>query len=265
MTRIVYHLIVSLLLIALVLPFTRSTHAEPPVITYKTYSIGQSVQGRPLVVHQLGDGPVHRALIGAIHGGSEWNTAVLMTRTLAYLLDNPSEIPADITLYILPIANPDGYTNARGSLQGRVNANAVDLNRNWDYKWQTNAFHGQRPISGGTKPFSEPETRALRDLLVETKISDVIIYHSAYPAVFAGAGITQSRSVDLALAIAEATGYPYRPEGIPNQLTTGNAIDWLTVQGINAIEVELTNRSGVDWPQNLRGVRAFLKWRPPNP
>ena len=215
------------------------------------------------MVHQLGTGPRRRALIGAIHGSSEWNTAVLMTRTLEYMLANPRELPAEITLYILPIANPDGFTNARGSLRGRVNANAVDLNRNWDYRWQTNAFHGQRPISGGMQPFSEPETRALRDFIVETKISELIIYHSAYPAVFAGAGITRSHTVDLAKAVAEATGYPYRPEGIPNQITTGNAIDWLTMQGINAIEIELTNHSGIDWPQNLRGVRAFLRWREP--
>lgn len=237
------------------------SRARPSSPYRRTFTIGQSVQGRPLVVHQLGDGPIKRALIGAIHGGYEWNTALLMTRTLEFLLDNPDELPADITLFILPIANPDGYAAGRDSVRGRTNANRVDLNRNWDYKWRANAFFGRRPISGGSAPFSEPETVAMRDFIVNNGISESIFYHSSYPAVFSGAGIARTETVALAKHIADATGYPYRPDGIPGQITTGDAIDWLTTQGINAIEIELTTHTDIDWEQNLRGLRAFLNWK----
>lgn len=227
----------------------------------RTFTIGYSVQGRPLVVHRLGNGPVRRALIGAIHGAYEWNTAALMTRTLEYLLAHPHELPAEVTLFILPIANPDGYHAGRNTLKGRTNANGVDLNRNWDHDWRADAFFGRCPTSGGSAPFSEPETVAMRDFIIAARISEVIFCHSAYPAVFAGAGITQTETVALAQAMAKATGYPYRPEGIPGQIITGDATNWLTTNGVNAIIIELTNHRDIDWPQNLRGLRAFLRWK----
>lgn len=251
-----------LTVLLLVAPSHETPAASP--MPQRTFSIGKSVQGRPLLVYQLGNGPIKRALIGAIHGGYEWNTAALMTRTLDYLGANPAELPQELTLFILPIANPDGYHAGRDRVQGRTNGNRVDLNRNWDVKWQTNAFHGRWPISGGSAPFSEPETVALRDFILETRISEVIFYHSSYPAVFSGVGVAQTDTVALAQYVAGATGYPYRPDGIPGQIMTGNAIDWLTMRGgINAIEIELTTQTSIDWPQNLRGLRAFLQWSPP--
>jgi hypothetical protein len=240
-----------------------SQSADTSPLFTRVITLGQSVQGRPIIAHQLGQGPVWRAMIGAIHGAYEWNTAALMTRTLDHLIANPAELPADVTLYIVPVANPDGYAAGRDTIAGRTNANRVDLNRNWDYEWQADAWFGKRPISGGSAPFSEPESVILRDFIMDNRISEVIFYHSAYPAVFAGAEITNTQVVSLAQHIAQATGYPYRPEGIPGQIMTGNAIDWLTMNGVNAIEIELTNHRGIDWPQNLRGLRAFLNWQSP--
>jgi hypothetical protein len=91
----------------------------------------------------------------------------------------------------------------------------------------------------------------------------VIFYHSAFAAVFSGANRTRSETEPLARRIARATGYRYRPDGIPGQVTTGDSIDWLTEQGIDAIEVELTDHSATDLAQNLRGLRAFLTWSLP--
>ncbi len=238
-------------------------------------TIGTSVQGRPLIVYRLGRGPIKRAFIGAIHGGYEWNTTELMTRTLDYLREHPEVIPPEITLYILPLANPDGYAAGTDRVTGRLNANLVDLNRNWDYQWQMTATHGTQPVSAGSKPFSEPETRALRDFIMSQQLDAVVFYHSAFSAVFQGAGITTSQTVDLAQLMAQATGYRYAPEGVPGQITTGDSIDWLTANGITAIEVELSTHQALDWEQNLRGLEAFLNWglsrstptrmaRPPN-
>jgi LysM repeat protein len=223
--------------------------------------IGRSVQGRPLTVHRLGTGPVKRALIGAIHGGYEWNTVELMTETLDYLGAHSDMLPPEVTLYILPIANPDGYAAGTDPIVARMNARGVDLNRNWDYHWQITATHGTRPVSAGTAAFSEPETAALRDFLVNNRIEAVIFYHSAFSAVFQGAGITTSQTVELAQLIARATNYRYAPEGVPGQITTGDAIDWLTTNGITAIEVELSSHQTLDWERNLRGLEAFLNWK----
>jgi hypothetical protein len=223
--------------------------------------IGRTVQGRPIVAHRFGDGPVKRALVGGIHGGYEANTVRLMSETIDYLGANPGEIPEHMTLYVVPAMNVDGFFAGTDRIRGRLNANRVDLNRNWDYNWRQQAWHGRWPVSGGSTPFSEPETRAMRDFLLENDIEAVIFYHSAFAAVFAGRHRHLSETEALAKVVAGATGYLYRAEGIPGQIMNGNAIDWLTGQGIHAIEIELTNRDDIDWLQNLRGLRAFLNWK----
>jgi len=47
---------------------------------------------------------------------------------------NPDVIPSDVTLYILPDMNPDGDARSHDEW-GRVNANGVDLNRNFPIGW----------------------------------------------------------------------------------------------------------------------------------
>ena len=222
--------------------------------------IGRSANGHAIVAYRFGNGPVARALIGGIHGGYELNTIQLMSATLAHLAVNPGEVPDEVTLFVVPMMNPDGFHGGTDRVSGRLNGNRVDLNRNWDYNWSRQAWHGRWPVSGGDAPFSEPETSAIRDFIFEQNIDAVIFYHSAYPAVFAGANHEVSQAEALAKAVSLATGYPYRSEGIPGQVMTGNSIDWLTGQGIDAIEIELTNHRDIDWLQNLRGMRALMQW-----
>jgi hypothetical protein len=229
-----------------------STHAGP--LTY-----GHSSEGRPLVAHRLGSGPDVRAIIGGLHGGYEWNTTTLMSRTLEHFTATPELIPDDVTLYVIPLANPDGAAAGTDRVYGRMNGNGVDLNRNWDYHWQMTATHGTRPVYAGAAPFSEPETQALRDFIEEREISTAIFYHSAGAVIYSGAGITTSQTVELAQFMAEQTGYRYAPEGVPGQITTGDAIDYLTTIGITAIEIELTTHAALDWERNLQALKAFLE------
>ncbi len=244
------------LLCALGMPAGASVaQALPPAI-----EIGRTTEDRPILAYRFGDGPVKRAIIGGIHGGYELNTIRLMSETMAFLGANPGTIPESVTLYVVPVMNVDGFHAGVDRIRGRLNANRVDLNRNWDYKWSAQAWHGQSPVSGGDAPFSELETRAVRDFIIGQGIDAVIFYHSVYPAVFAGANREHSAAEALAKLVAETTGYPFRPNGIPGQVMTGNAIDWLTSQGVEAIEIELSDREDIDWLQNLRGLRAFLRW-----
>lgn len=57
-------------------------------------------------------------------------------------------LPDDLTLAIIPSANPDGWASGQ-----RRNAHGVDLNRNFPYRWSRS--------DGGPAPASAPETRAL--------------------------------------------------------------------------------------------------------
>jgi len=199
-------------------------------------------------------------LVGGIHGGYELNTVILMNEFIDHLEENPELIPPDVTLYIVPCANPDGAVGGTNRLEGRFNGNGVDLNRNWDYRWQPTSVHGQTPVSAGSAPFSEFESAGLRDLILEKQVEAVIIYHSAMAAIFQGVGTTTSDTVELALLMVEATGYRYAPTEVNYPATTGNAIDWLTLNGITCIEIELTNHQDIDWIINYNGLMTFLQW-----
>ncbi len=225
---------------------------------------GASFDGRPLIAYRLGSGPSIRAIVGGIHGGYEWNTVDLVSETLTYFQARPDEIPAHVTLYIIPCANPDGYAAGTDVLTGRVNGNNVDLNRNWDYHWQMTATHGTRPVSAGSYPFSEPETAALRDFIDRQNVELLIFYHSAMAKIFSGAEREQCFTFELAEMMSAVTGYAHQPEGVPGQITTGDAIDYLSAMGITAIEVELTNHQEIEWERNLTGIQAFLDWVPPD-
>jgi len=238
-----------------------STFGATPAANFNAPIVyGESFEGRPLAAYRLGYGPVRRALIGGLHGGYEWNTTVLMSKTLEYLTASPDSIPEELTLYIIPLANPDGAAAGSDRVAGRMNGNGVDLNRSWDYRWQITATHGVYPVGTGAFSFSEPETAALRDFILGRGIGAAIFYHSAAAEVYSGAGTDTSGTVALAETLAAKTGYRYAPEGIPGQITTGNAIDWLTTQGITAVEIELPTHAGIDWEPNLKAILAFMSW-----
>jgi hypothetical protein len=237
-----------------------SPTSTPIPVVAGPITYGYSVQGRPLQAFRIGTGPIARALIGGIHGGYEANTTRLVEEFFTYLSASTDLVPAQITLYLVPLVNPDGAAAGTDRVRGRLNANSVDLNRNWDYEWQSVATHGTQPVSAGTAPFSEPETSALRDFILNHNIQAAIFYHSAMSEVYPGAGRDTSKTEELAILMAEYTGYRYAPECVPGQITTGDAINWLTTQGITAVEVELSTHTELDWEQNLAALLAFLNW-----
>lgn len=265
-----------------ILPATRTVLPTRPQITYtpsptatqpisSTLVLGRSTQGWPVEAYRFGTGPVHLALIGGIHGGYEWNTILLAYKAIDYFGDNPMEIPAEISLYIIPSANPDGQIEVVGhsgrfsadevgkdTISGRTNAQGVDLNRNWDCKWEPNGFWRNEKVSGGKKPFSEPETQTLRDFLTRPPMAAVVFWHSAVPAVYAGGCDGRYAPSDaLGEIYADAAGYQFELSftGYP---VTGAAVDWLASQGVPAIEVELTNHRNLDWDQNLKAITELL-------
>lgn len=234
---------------------------------------GTSVQGRPLVAYRFNDGPQHIIFVGGIHGGYEWNTITLAYEAIDYFSTHPEAIPKNVTLHIIPSANPDGQylvTQSNGrftppiavtdTVPGRFNANGVDLNRNWDCEWAEAAVWRESQVSGGTRPFSEKETVALRDYLLAQTPAVVVFWHSAANGVFAaGCPTTDLPSVTLATIYGQAAGYPVH-QRFSSYPVTGDAGDWLTTQGIPSFTVELINHESTDWPQNMAGLTALLNY-----
>jgi hypothetical protein len=226
--------------------------------------IGTSIKGNNIEIMQFGNGPVERMMVAGIHGGNEWNTTALADQLITYIRNNPQVIPADRTLYILRLLNPDG--EARGhDLDGRTNERGVDLNRNWDAfwvaDWPRDGCWNYRPISSGSEPFSEPETRAMRDFLNAHHIGALISYHSAALGVFAGGRPPEAESIRLAKSISGVTSYAYPPLDTGCKYT-GQFADWLSMHGTAAVDLELANHTDTDFDENLKVLDVLMKWEP---
>ncbi|NHZ71560.1 MAG: hypothetical protein GWP17_00525 [Aquificales bacterium] len=238
--------------------------------------IGYSAGGRPLTNYQFGNGFNQIVLVGGMHGGYEWNTILLAYRMIDYFTQNLDEIPETVTLHIIPSANPDGQFVITGrdcrfseadidptsnNFSGRFNDNGVDLNRNWDCRWQTKGVWRDQEIDAGAYPFSEPETAALRDFFLALEPTAVILWHSAANGTYAaGCPDLYQPAYALAEQYGAAADYPVY-ESFAAYQVTGDASDWLALQGIPAITVELKTHEGVDWDKNMAGITAVLDSR----
>jgi predicted deacylase len=226
--------------------------------------IGYSVAGRPLEVYRFGSGDRFRRLIVAgIHGGNEWNTIALADELIEHLAAKPQTVPTDTTLYILRALNPDGA--ARGdTVDGRVNAHGVDLNRNWPEAWQHDWPRAGcwifRRTTGGWRPASEPETIALMQFILAERVDALISYHSAALGIFPAGDPPDPASAKLAESIAAVIDYPYPPVDT-GCLYTGTLPDWAAANGVAAVDVELSDHVHTEFYENLAVLAVLLKWQ----
>ncbi len=249
--------------------------SDAPTATFAAYgvaqTIGVSAGGRAIESYRFGFGSQVVVLVGGIHGGYEWNTIVLAYELIDYFLESPDRVPSNVTLYIIPSANPDGQftvtgvdgrisaSDVSGDIEpGRFNANGVDLNRNWACDWQPEGFWGETVVSGGSTPFSEPETAALRTFFMRHNPAVVLFWHSKADGIYIGSceGVFQP-SKDVAELYGRASGYRVYEEFTAYPVT-GDASDWLATQNIPSFTVELKTRSQTDFEENLAGVLALL-------
>lgn len=202
-------------------------------------------------------------IIAGIHGGYEWNTIALADQLITLLPGRPDLIPQDMTLFILRSLNPDGDARSHG-IFGRANENNVDLNRNWpaywQFEWPRAGCWSMLPITAGSSPASEPETVALMRFLLSQHVEALINYHSAALGIFPGGQPPDIVSLSLAEAVAAVSDYPYPPVDTGCQYT-GQLIDWASINGIAAVDIELSTHTSTDLRQNLRILSAFLNWR----
>lgn len=244
---------------------TKEPTPLPTISYFGEETIGSSVAGRPIQVFRFGSGKKMRLIVAGIHGGYEWNTVKLADALIEQLKENPLLLPPGITLYILPVLNPDGYERHWGE-HGRLNENGVDLNRNfdalWSTTWKTTNCWSRLPVSPGPGPESEPEVRALVDFLhSHPEIDALISYHSAALGIFPGGQPPDQKSIALAQTIAAVSPYTYPPYEWGCQYT-GQLIDWASALDIAALDVELSNHRDLDLEINLRILQSFLGWSP---
>ncbi|HEX2103404.1 MAG TPA: DUF2817 domain-containing protein [Solirubrobacteraceae bacterium] len=135
--------------------------------------LGRSVEGRPINLVRIGDPAAPRKVlvVGSVHGDEPAG------RTVVELLRAGGVAPAGAELLLVRNLNPDGLRR-----RTRQNARGVDLNRNSSVGRRFLGGPGSRYYAG-PRPFSEPETRAIRALILRERPAVTIWYHQPYALV----------------------------------------------------------------------------------
>jgi len=171
-------------------------------------SIGHSVEGRTIWAFKVSDNPDQDEsepeilFTGLTHAREplgmmnqfyfvEWLCENYNSDPVAEYLVNNRE------MWFIPVVNPDGYVynesvapngggmhrkNRRDTGCGVGTQRGIDLNRNYGYEWGAdNSGSSPDPCNTtfrGDSAFSEPETQAVRDFILNHAFSNVLHYHS---------------------------------------------------------------------------------------
>jgi murein peptide amidase A len=170
--------------------------------------LGLSVEGRPIVAERYGTPGGRRVLvIGVIHGDEDAGVGIVEQL-------RSSSVPDGVELWLVESMNPDGQ-----AAQIRQNANQVDLNRNFPYKWGAIGLPGDGQYAG-TGPASEPETQAMVNFIGQLRPEVAIWYHQDLFVISPAEG----REGRIRARYAELTGLPLG--GISGGTYTGIAATW---------------------------------------
>jgi hypothetical protein len=182
-----------------------------------TFSIGTSMQGRPIIASQFGSANTTILFIGAMHG-NETNSQAILEKWIDELDTNPDKIPSSVSVVIIPSTNPDGVANG-----SRLNARGINLNRNfptddWSHMVIEPGNNGILTGAGGLSPLSEPESAALANYVQSHNIRFAVTYHSS-------GGLVQSNVAGNAETVgksyASRVGYRFVPA-----YSIGNVFDY---------------------------------------
>ena len=171
-----------------------------PSFAMEEQTLGQSVDGRPIVARSFGGESVETVLVLASIHGSEPAGTPLVEQLEAWFIK--LEGLMDRRLVIIPIANPDGYARRE-----RFNTHSVDLNRNFpaDNRTEQN-IHGPAALS-------EPEAVAIMRALQLFNPDRVLSLHQPIACIdYDGPGealaIAMSEAIDGRLPVKKLGGRP---------------------------------------------------------
>ena len=198
-----------------VVPPTAALRAqlEDEAVTSARRVLARTVDGRVVWLYTSGDpDAVYRVLVvGCIHGDEP--AGIVVVRTLI-----TSRPPPEVAFWLVPVLNPDGLAAGR-----RQNGDQVDLNRNFPYRWHRIGRPGDLHYSG-RGPLSEPESRAVANLILQVRPTLSIWFHQALAVVDLSGGSVAierrfARLVDL--PAARLPRYPGSATGWENHRLPG--------------------------------------------
>ena len=209
--------------------------------------IGYSVEGRELLLVRLGRGEKKAVLAGAHHAREYISSTFLMETVDEYAQAyygsgdfggyNIKTLLDAVTLYIVPMVNPDGVNLVQNGVEStldpekvesmrmmkdsydewKANINGVDLNRQYPCHWEEKASNTDVPSSEmykGVAPATEPEVKALMELCEENDFVLAASFHTKGEVIYwADSGTEQAIAADdlIAQTLADVTGYDLKP------------------------------------------------------
>ena len=225
------------------------------------HRIGKSVEGRPIWALRIGErrASSRKLLFLGCHHAREWLAVEVPYLLAENLVRQASTKPVEDWLargevWVAPMVNPDGHEFSRtpnnrlwrkNRRRNRDGSFGVDPNRNYGYMWGTLNVNTSSHVPSdetyvGPRAFSEPETRAVRDLVARELFSGVITYHSYSQLILYPWGYTAKPIADAAdrtdmtnLAtrmqklIRDVHGENYKPQQSSKLYpTAGDTTDW---------------------------------------
>lgn len=160
----------------------------------KISHIGRSSLGLPIEAYHFNYQSQYKPvlILGGVHGDEVEGVTV----ALGLLNEFYKNFTYKLNLTLIPRFNPDGVL-----LKTRSNFNGVDLNRNLPTQDWTAEVKNPR-YNPGPHPTSEPENKALIELLNQFKPQLIISLHSWYPVLN-----TNGNCLKEAQIISQKTGY----------------------------------------------------------
>lgn len=181
------------------------------ILSHHRHVLAHSVQNRPIEGVFFGPeqpGQLNTLIIGVFHG-DEAISGQLVTRFIEHLQAGQfAHAPIDFEQrpsLIIPVLNPDGL-----AANTRVNANLVDLNRNYPTPdWHEDNLN--TPYYSGRTAASEPETRLVMRLIEQYQPQKILTVHSPYKVLnFDGPAraFAEAMSKESGYEVVESIGYP---------------------------------------------------------
>ncbi len=232
----------------------------------KTENIGTSVLGKNLTAAKIGNGKA-KMFINASHHANEWITTPLVLKFLenyakAVMNDtyigrmDAKALTTSVTLYIMPLVNPDGVDLVTGEIKNRnaekiaadfpkipypsgwkANIDGIDLNLQYPAGWQeaqkikfAQGFTMPAPRDYvGTAPLTAPESRAVYDFSKRMNFDLTISYHTQGKVIYwQYQELADKKAYELGLKLAEASGYELAYT--PYESSFAGYKDWFILQ-----------------------------------
>ena len=249
----------------------------------QTYIIGSTHEGRDIWAVKISDNPSEDegepgSLFLGCHHAREWISVEVPLDIAQYLTDNydsdaeVKHLVDNCEIWIVPVVNPDGYEYSRTTdrmwrKNRRDNGDGtfgVDLNRNYSKMWgganssgSTSSGNYRGPIA-----FSEPESQAVRDLVLAYDFRVLMSYHNYGQQILMPWGYTwepcpddipmSSMTFGMREIIKQTSGAIYFPWTEQNgYLVGGNTRDWSYGElGIYSFSIELPPLGGFVLAEN---------------